>query len=459
MYALAGAYGPVNVAQGPLAWIRNCEIYTTESVNIPGPFEIFAGADDPATFRSDVCSVGTATIGGNAAGATVPVTAPAQADVAVVAPTINLARASKTSECVYDTAAAGALNIAADVSVPCPVQTDADLSGMPTDIGTAIPFPTITPGATDYTVGPGQTLSLNPGNYGRIVLEANATLQLALSGNYHFRSIQTSTRQIRSYITVLSERVNILVKEYMLLGHRTQVNPADTRLLRIYVEGDDTIPAGWDYPAGFTYRGDGYFNACYVYSPNATQSWRGKPLNNGAYRTQSFGKAFFEDTLTAKFRVTMEHPQDEECFKPEFTCASIGRVTPGMSCNSATGEVKILSWSAGEKSLSYLLFFDEGASIPIYPSVNALRDAACLEFKSTELTYDPLNQVENAIKTPNIWTAGVLANCGDPKNLVPMVVGPVDPENGPGYPPVCYNAYTYDRLGIASPDTCTIVRP
>lgn len=459
MYALAGAYGPVNVSQGPLAWIKNCEIYTTQSVNVPGPFEIYAGPNDPATFRSDVCSVGTATIGGNAAAATVPVTAPAQADVAVVAPTINLARASKTSECVYDTAAAGALNIAVDVGVPCPVQTDADLSGMPTDIGTAIPFPTITPGVIDYNVGPGQTLSLNPGNYGRITLEANATLQLALSGSYHFRSIRTTTRQIRSYITVLSERVNILVKEYMLLGHRTQVNSAGTRLLKVYVEGDDNIPAGWDYPAGFTFRGDGDFTACYVYSPNATQSWRGKPLNHGAYQTQSFGKAFFEDTLSAKFRVTMEHPQDEDCFAPEFTCASIGRVTPGMTCNSATGEVKILSWSAGEKSLSYLLFFDQGASIPIYPSVDALRAAACLEFTSTELTYDPLNQVENAIKTPNIWNAGVLAKCGDPKNLVPLVVGPVDPENGPAFPPVCYNAYTYDRLGIASPDTCTIVRP
>ncbi len=459
MYALAGAYGPVNVSQGPLAWIKNCEIYTTQSVNVPGPFQIFAGPNDPATFRSDVCSADTATIGGNTAAATVPVTAPAQADVAVVAPTIKLARASKTSECVYNTLAGGVLNIAANVGVACPVQTDADLSGMPTDIGTAIAFPPVNPGSTDYTVAAGTKLSLVPGSYGRIVLGVNATLELTTSGSYHFLSIRTQSKESRSYITVLKERTNILVEEYMLLGHTSQVNRAGTRLLKIYVKGDDTIPTGWDYPASFTYRGDGYFNACYVYSPNGTQSWRGMPKDQGTYRTQSFGKAFFEDTLSSKLRVTMQHPQDEDCFGSDFTCASIGRVTPGMTCNSATGEVKILSWSAGEKSLSYLLFFDQNASIPIYPSVNALRAAACLEFKSTELTYDPLNQVENAIKTPNIWTADVLAKCGDPKNLVPLVVGPVDPENGPAFPPVCYNAYTYDRLGIASPDTCTIVRP
>jgi hypothetical protein len=251
------------------------------------------------------------------------------------------------------------------------------------------------------------------------------------------------------------------------LGHRTNVNKANTPIFKIFVEGGDVFatPPNWSSgEPGVDYRGDGTFFACYVYSPNATQWWRGKPAAQDGYTTQVFAKNVVQNSgLNVKF----DHPQNPDCFAPEFTCSSIGRVTPGMSCNSANGAVNVLSWGAYEDSLSYLLFINAATgSIPIYPSVDALRAQACMEFTSAELTYTPPYDpttgvgIENSITTPNIWVDGnVLANCGDGTNLVPVLVGPVDPENGPGFPPVCYNVYTYERLNVASPDTCTVIRP
>lgn len=359
--AFGGQWGPVPENQSEEDWVKNCLIYTTESVTLPGPFDVFAGANDPSTYRSDVCSLGTTTVGGNAQKATVPVEAPVQVDVAVVAPTINLQRASDTSECVFDTGVGGSLNVATNVGTACPVQRDLDLSVMPNDIGAVIPFPTITPAGDAVTeVLTGGTLALGPGNYGRIVLYPNATLQLTGAGEYHFKSIRTITDETRAFIQVDSARTDLYVEEYLLLGHRSQVNASDTRLLKVYVAGGDGwVFDRWTGPqAGFTFRGDAVFNACYVYSPNATQSWRGKPLRNiqRAYKTQSFGKAYFHDTTTAAFRVAMDHPQDPECFEPPIETEII--------CESKTLDPTSLSAAAGTVEATVTLFSSSGANTP-----------------------------------------------------------------------------------------------
>lgn len=323
----AAPWGPAPIPQTPVDWLKNCLIYTTNGVDVPGPFEIFGDPESSGflPYRSDVCSTGVADIGGNAQRARVPVQAPDLVDVAVIAPTINLNRGSMTSECDYDTAAGGSLNVASDAVRVCPVQRNVNLSSMPADITTVLPFPVITPGATNIEVATGQTYTLpGPGQYGRVLLNPSSELVFPSPGNYQFLSIETRTAETRADIIVKVPGVNIMVKEYMFLGHRSRVNEADTRLLKVFVEGTDGVIIEGLPRAAFTFRGDAFFNACYVYSPNGTQSWRGKPLNDGAYKTQSFGLDFFEDTTTAKFRVTMAHPQDEQCFNggplPEVRC-------------------------------------------------------------------------------------------------------------------------------------------
>lgn len=459
--ALAGEWGPIDAKQTPINWLRNCLIYTTEAVDIPGPFKIFAGPDDPDTYRSDLCSVETIVLGGLLASA-VPKTAPKVADVALAAPSIYLERKSKTSECNFDSVQGAGLSATSTVTVECPSALNLDLSGMPVDLNAVIPFPTITipAGTPDIEVAAGDTLALTPGTYGRIVLNLNSTLVLTTPGKYQVRSVATSGSQTRAYIEVESERTSLLVKEYFVLGHRTLVNPDGTRIFKIFVEGDDTFAApvpGWlALVTGFSYQGDGTFNACYVSSPNATQAWRGKPVRQAGYTTQSFAKAYLQqDGLNIK----VVHPQDKACFDPEYTCAALGCVGPGMACDSATGAVTVSSWNASATSLSYLLFIDEAQLTSVYPSVDAMRSVACLEFASTDLAYSPAGAIENTIITPNIWAADVLTNCGDGSNLVPMLVGPIDAENGPGFAPLCYSAYTFDRLNVASPETCTVIRP
>ncbi len=318
--AQAAPWGPVDVNQTPQEWLDNCLIYATEGVDVPGPFEIFG---DPQAlgffpYRSDVCSLGTATIGGNTQKATVPVEATKQVDVAVVSPTINLKRGSATSECAYSSGAGGSLTIDPDISInPCPVQRNVNLSGMPATIQSVLPFPSITPGATDIVVPTGETYTLpGPGQYGRVLLFPSSVLVFPTAGDYDFLSIETRTDETRADIVVNAMGVNIKAKEYIFLGHRSRVNEAGTRLLKVFVAGGNGWVIDGQPRLAFTHRGDGYFNACYVYSPNGWQSWRGKPLNNGSFKTQSFGMGFFEDTTTAAFRVTMEHPQDPQCLDP-----------------------------------------------------------------------------------------------------------------------------------------------
>ena len=345
--AQAAPWGPVDVAQTPQEWLDNCLIYVTEGVDVPGPFEIFG---DPQAlgffpYRSDVCTLGTAMIGGNAQRATVPVEATKQVDVAVVSPTINLKRGSATSECVYSSGAGGSLNIDSDISInPCPVRRAVNLSGMPATIQSVLPFPSITPGATDIVVKTGETITLpGPGQYGRVLLYPSSVLEFPTAGDYDFLSIETRTDETRADIVVNAVGVNIKAKEYIFLGHRSRVNEAGTRLLKVFVEGGDGWVIDGQPRLAFTHRGDGYFNACYVYSPNGWQSWRGKPLNNGSFKTQSFGKGFFEDTTTAAFRVTMEHPQDPQCLDllpplPAVQC-DFKTLTPA-TINTADATVK-----------------------------------------------------------------------------------------------------------------------
>ena len=347
--ALGGEYGqlPDPETQTPEGWLQNCLIYATESVNAIGTFRVFPGLDDPATFRSDICSAEMVSIGG-LSGALVPQGAPTLYDVALAAPTINLERLSRSSDCVFDEAIGSGLTIGDSPSiVPCePVnRRNLDLSGMPADpagLNAAIPFPTINPGAVDVVVLAGTTRELDPGAYGRITLEFNSTLVLKGPGNYEVRSIATiassgGTRgeETRAYIEVESEGVSLMVKEYMALGHRSRVNVAGTRLFKIYVEGGDanavdTWYSGNPSVTGFAFRGDGALKACWVYSPNATQMWRGQPNPQQTdYQTQSFARAFEQQDGLA---VIMTHPQDPGCYGepvPDVVCDSM-RLDPSI---------------------------------------------------------------------------------------------------------------------------------
>ena len=374
--------------------------------------------------------------------------------------------------------------------VVCPSQQDASLTNMPANaaaLDAVIPFPIFTPGtspADDLVVAAGATEVLDPTTkYGRIVLMQNARLVLPSAGNYDVLSIATEGirgEETRAYIDVESENVNLNVKEYLALGHRSRVNQAGTRLFRIYVEGGDnnTIDTWYADVTGFDFRGDGTFNACFVYSPEATQTWRGRPYLQTSYTTQAFAKNFaqnFRDKLLIRF----EHPQDPECFEipPEYVCATIGRVIPpGVTCDSVSGVVSLPAWNASETSLSYVGLIREDAALPLAPTVSQFIDASCVMFPSgpsipllpgvdpNPLTYSPPGEVENVIQTPDIWAAGVLTNpkpeCPDNPDvrLVPFALGPIV-EGNVDRPPVCFSAATFQFLKAESPDTCTMVDP
>ena len=472
--ALAGAYGPLDATQDPTRWIKNCLVYATESVTLPGNLKIFAGPDDIDTFRSDVCAVLSLTLGGTSAAA-VPKEATKLVDVALAAQTIFLEKKSKSSDCVWDTNL-GALVEGANVSKVCPEQQPVDLTGMPTDISTVIPFPTIAPGASPaddldvpqsetyelYLTGPTCMPSADADGcavapFGRITLNLNSTIRLMEAGSYQALSIATSGSSTRSFIEVAQERTSLLVKEYMLMGHRSNVNVDDTRLFKVFVEGiDANNVANWSASeTAYSFRGDGAFNACYVYSPNGTQTWRGKPTKQRGYKTQVFTKAIVQDT---NLNIIFEHPQDEECFALETDCACISQSAVPMLCDSATGAVRIEAINAYDKSVGELLFLTEDALLPAAPTTTQLRDASCFSIPGAELTFN--DTTRDSIITPDIFDpSDIQTACGTPENLVPYIVGPVDPAEGPDVPVSCFSTYQDKRLNIPGQDMCNVVDP
>jgi hypothetical protein len=483
----AGEWGNVDLAQSNTRWAQNCEIFSFTGIDIPGPFKVLSGPNDKDTFRADVCARVYLDVGFEAKGTPIPDLATKLTDVAVIAPQITLGRKSKTSECVYDD---GQLlphpNL--NASRICPQQTSltppagvASILPDEVEFNLVVPFPTSIPaGAGVINVAAGQNYLLSPGNYGRIVVQDKGRLVFQKKGTYNFQSIASESPDSPLYADFLEPNVNVNVVDYVLLGHRTKWNNPETRNIKVNVAGAGpfNVPGWGATEPTFRMRGDGHFHSCWVYSPNGTQMWRGHSHRGDlggppAFHVQSFTKQFIQESVLS---VSFAHPQEEECFGPEYVCATIGRIVPpGVTCDSASGVVSLPAWSASEKSLSYVGLIREDALLPLAPTVKEFIDASCVMFPSgptipllpgvnpNPVTYLSPGQVENVIQTPDIWAAGVLGpkpECPDipTVRLVPFALGPIV-EGNVDRPPVCFSAATFQFLKAEFPDTCTMVDP
>ena len=406
--AQAAPHEPASIPRTLTEWRDDCLMYTTLGIDIIGPFEVF-GDPNPAgsprlPFRSDVCTTGVAEIGESGMKTEIPVGAPELLDVAVIAPTLNLNRASETSDCVFDSANAGGLTVSPEASVVCPVQQDVDLSTMPdfAELSAVLPFPVFNAGTEDDIVAAGDTKTLlpeddNPDQYRNILLGSTARLVFPKPGNYRFESLQSEIRADKVFLDVQAAGVNIMVKGCMYLGHRSRVNEDDYRLFKVFVEGVDADcperTGETQPPTAFTYDGDGRFNACYVYSPNGTQTWRGIPKVTRTYKTQIFATDF---TMRGRrTRVSLSHPEDIDCFEqviPDLMCEAKTLTPEVITTENATVQAAVSIRNNGTTAFTGLIVRDTMDT--------ELSFAGSAEFNGTGTnasggpptwTFDPLN--------------------------------------------------------------------
>lgn len=273
----AAPWGPVDVAQTPQEWLDNCLIYVTEGVDVPGPFEIFG---DPQAlgffpYRSDVCTLGTAMIGGNAQRATVPVEATKQVDVAVVSPTINLKRGVgnqrvRLQQRRWRQPQHRLRHLHQSMSRAAGCESVGDPATSPS----VLPFPSITPGATDIVV---KTGSPSPCPVPASMGESCCTPVRSWSSQPPATTTFCPSRPEPTKPAPISSSTpwgsTLRPRSTSSWAIAPASIEAGTRLLKVFVEGGDGWVIDGQPRLAFTHRGDGYFNACYVYSPNGWQSW------------------------------------------------------------------------------------------------------------------------------------------------------------------------------------------
>ena len=118
--------------------------------------------------------------------------------------------------------------------------------------GLTIPTKTVTPGATDISVGNGQSSTPNPGSYRDVTAFAGATITLR-TGRYQLRKLNIQAGAVRLILNVQAGPIDIDVTEDLQIGDRTIVEViggASANLVRFYSHQTTQARLGTDV-AGF----------------------------------------------------------------------------------------------------------------------------------------------------------------------------------------------------------------
>ncbi len=175
-----------------------------------------------------------------------------------------------------------------------------------------------------------------PGKYRDLTVEFRGVCNFQGPGDYNFRSINADTNSTYAFNFLsghcnAENGFNVNAKEFAYFGEYGFFNKDNTPSVFLYVDGIDSdwpertfrhtnfiSPYTLTYPA-FGYKGDGEFNACYVFVPNGTVALKGK--SDKPFNAVWLGKYFWE---WSTLRIETQPPGNfEDCCQKKFFCVTI----------------------------------------------------------------------------------------------------------------------------------------
>jgi len=383
----------------------------------------------PIHRRSDLGSRNILQIGGS--GSTyVPVEASALTDVAVIGRNVRLRNFAKVSHVIYDDVAGSYSKSGTSIVGPSLVETFAinSIAGTDSDLPAFPAFPTFTASANpldDVVVAASATVNLAPGIYRDLRVGLKGIVNFTESGIYTFRRIIINQNSNYS-LNMLANDIEIRVQDFVALGEYGRINPSAATGVVFYVAGlDDSyagangnalgvnrvagrLPAG-QFPAAFQYRGDGIFNACFVFVPNGTINLKGAQT----FDTQWFGDSFKQ--FQAK-GFTLQQIIEPPCFEvPGIECACISNFKL-----LSDGRLRLNGVNFSEDTVFTLEIFSQGYNTALSSFTAGAGDEATVPISELIIT-----------ASDTMTTKQPLSNYGvSAGNFFMGIVYPVDPQTG-----------------------------
>ena len=213
-----------------------------------------------------------------------------------------------------------------------------------------------------------------PGKYRDLKVDFRGKCNFQGPGEYNFRSINADTNSTYEFNFLSGQcnadnGFNINVLEFAFFGEYGFFNKANTPSVFLYVAGIDSdwpertyrvtsfiSPFTSTYPA-FGYKGDGEFNACYVFAPNGTVALKGK--SDKPFNAVWIGKYFWEwNTL----RVQTQPPGNfETCCQPVYYCSCLFDLFPTEVCPGDT--ITIIGAGLNSNTVDAVYFFPVAGTI------------------------------------------------------------------------------------------------
>jgi len=191
----------------------------------------------------------------------------------IMGDSVTLKRKAAVNDIFYNELDAANSAVYGDTTAPLPLPLPVTLP----------PFPTITPGATDYIIGRNDSLELPAGAYGTISMKKNSVLILT-GGVYHFNTVDLG-RKSQLLVTAPTE---IRIANRLLPGSHVTISPAansglgaaDLLIFIGGVNGGDGGLDGWPKTAVI---GQNNILAANIYAPNGTVHIKQNTEATGAF--------------------------------------------------------------------------------------------------------------------------------------------------------------------------------